>query len=121
MYEKRTNGNLKSARLAKFKEGSKRMSVVAKRLALLLLLGVFAVGGSGSVHGEEKAKPELEIKKVSSKGTGGIKIPVPGMSNTVYVIGSSREKVFTVKVKNNTKKEKRGVKVKLSAYDKKRS
>ncbi len=103
-----------------YEKSAKRMSVAAKRLALLLSLVVIVISVVGIpefAYGKEK--PDLEIKKINNRGTGVIKIPIPGLSNTVYVIGSSVEKVFTVKVKNNTKKEKRDVKVKLFAYDKK--
>lgn len=104
-----------------YEKSVKRMSVAAKHLALLLMLVVIVVFTAGiidPVYGKEK--PDLEIKKITSCGSGATKIPVPGVSHTVYVIGSSREKVFTVKVKNNTKKEKQDVKVKLFAYDKKK-
>ncbi len=88
-----------------------------KRMLILVVLP-FVVCGFSSIYGDEKAKPDLEIKKIRSKGHGPKKIKVPGVTNAIYLVGTSNDKVFTVKIKNNTKEEKQGVKVRLSVYDK---
>ena len=88
------------------------------RKMLILVVSLFVVCGLSSIYGDEKAKPDLEIKRIKSLGTGPEKIRVPGVTDTVYVIGTSKEKIFRVKIKNNTKQEKQDVKVKLSVYDK---
>ena len=122
MYEERTNDDLKSARVGKLKRNLKRASITAKRLGLLLLVTIIisAVCIPSSVYCKEKTKPDLEIKKISKCGTGEQKIRIPGRSGRWYsIIGSSNERIFTVKIKNNTKKEKRNVRVKLFLYDKK--
>ena len=110
MCKLRTSGYLKIVRPAKFEVREKRT------LAVIVML---CVGSLVSTYGEEKAKPEVEIKKIKNFGVGVKKLKVPGTGNLYYTVGSSMERVFTVKIKNNTKREKRDVRVKLSVYDKK--
>lgn len=123
MHDEKINRNLNGVGVVKLKEIAKGASVAAKRLTLLLLpivIVVFSVGSLSSIYSEEKAKPALEIKKINKCGTGEQKIRIPNRSGRWYsIIGSSNEKIFTVKIKNNTKKEKQNVRVKLFLYDKK--
>ena len=117
MHDEKINRSLKSSGTAKLKEIAKGASVSAKRLTSLLLpiaIVVFSVGSISPIYSKEKAKPALEIKKINKCGTGEQKIRIPGRSGRWYsIIGSSNEKIFTVKIKNNTKKEKRNVRVKF--------
>lgn len=122
MHDEKISRNLNGVWVVKLKEIAKLMSVAAKCLTLVLpvVMVVLGAGSLGSIYSEEKAKPALEIKKISKCGTGERKIRIPGRSGRWYsIIGSSNEKIFTVKIKNNTKKEKRNVRVKLFLYDKK--
>lgn len=114
------NRNLNGVWVARLKEMAKGTSVVAKRLTLVLPVAIVVLGAGslGSVYAQERGISELKIKRVNKLGKGQKRIEMPGESDSWYVIGSSNEKVFTVKIKNNTKEEKRNVKVKLFLYDK---
>lgn len=86
---------------------------------LLILAALFVACSPGFICNAQETKPDVEIKSIKSLGTGAEKVRIPGVSRTVYVLGSSAERVFTVKIRNNTKEEKRDVRVKLYLYDKK--
>ena len=86
---------------------------------VLILTALFAAYGLTSLWGEAKPKPDLKIRSINSSGPGPKKIKLPRESRTYYTIGNSQEKIFTVEIKNRSKEQKKDVRVKLFAYDKK--